>query len=49
VNLFSLLDQAATRYPDRGTIYRGTQQVATFAELRSRALKIAASLRRIYF
>jgi acyl-CoA synthetase (AMP-forming)/AMP-acid ligase II len=48
VNLFSLLDQAATRYPDRGAIYRGTQQVATFAELRSRALKIAASLRRIY-
>ncbi len=45
VNLFSLLDQAAARYPDRGAVYRGTEQVHSFAALRSRALRIAAGLR----
>ena len=45
MNLFSLLDQAATRFPDRGAVFRGTEPVHSFAELRSRALRIAAGLR----
>ncbi len=45
MNLFSLLDQAATRFPNDGAVFRGTDQVHSFAELRSRALRIAAALR----
>ena len=45
MNLFSLLDQAATRFPERGAVFRGTEPVHSFAELRSRALRIAAGLR----
>ena len=46
MNLFSLLDQTAARLPDRGAVFRGTVPVCTFAELRSRALRIAGGLRR---
>jgi fatty-acyl-CoA synthase len=45
VNLFALLDQAASRFADRGAVYRGEQQLLTWAELRERALRLAGSLR----
>jgi acyl-CoA synthetase (AMP-forming)/AMP-acid ligase II len=45
VNLFSLLDQAAARFGDRGAVYRGEDQLHTWAGLRDRALRLAASLR----
>ncbi|WP_448203769.1 AMP-binding protein [Azospirillum sp. sgz302134] len=45
MNLFSLLDQAATRFPNNGAVFRGTDRVHSFAELRSRALRLAAALR----
>ncbi|MBK1842342.1 AMP-binding protein [Azospirillum sp. YIM B02556] len=45
MNLFSLLDQAAARHPDRGAVFRGTEAVHSFAGLRSRALRLAAGLR----
>ena len=45
MNMFALLDQAATRFADRGAVYSGTKQVATWTELRDRALRLAASLR----
>ncbi len=45
MNLFTVLDQAATRYGDRGAIYLGERQVATWDELRDRALRIATSIR----
>ncbi len=45
VSLFSLLDQAAARFADRGAVYLGTQQVATWSELRTRALGLAGGLR----
>jgi acyl-CoA synthetase (AMP-forming)/AMP-acid ligase II len=44
MNLFSVLDQAATRFGERGAVYRGTEQLYTFAELRDRALRLATSL-----
>jgi fatty-acyl-CoA synthase len=46
VNLFSVLDQAATRFGERGAVYRGTEQLHTFAELRDRALRLATSITR---
>ena len=45
MSLFSLLDQAATRFPDRGAVFRGTEQVSTWAELRARALGLAGAIR----
>ena len=45
MSLFSLLDQAAARYPDRGAVYLGTEQVSTWAELRRRALGLASAIR----
>lgn len=44
MNLFAALDQAATRLGDRGAVYRGTEQLHTWAELRDRALRLATSL-----
>ncbi|MCZ8377871.1 long-chain fatty acid--CoA ligase [Mycobacterium sp. CPCC 205372] len=44
-NLFTMLDQAASRFGDRGAVYLGEQQMWTWAELRERALRLAASLR----
>src|ERR1700693_4058255 len=46
MNLFSLLDQVARRFPDHGAVYTGTEQVSTYAELRSRAVRLAGGLRR---
>lgn len=44
MNVFSVLDQATTRFGDRGAVYRGTDQLHTFAELRDRALRLATSV-----
>jgi fatty-acyl-CoA synthase len=45
VNLFAMLDQAVSRFPDRGAVYRGNRRVWTWLELRDRALRLAASIR----
>jgi acyl-CoA synthetase (AMP-forming)/AMP-acid ligase II len=45
MNLFGLLEQAACRFPDHGAVYRGTDLVWTYSQLRHRALQIASSLR----
>lgn len=45
MNLFTLLDQTATRFGDRGAVYSGERQVCTWAELRGRALRLAGALR----
>lgn len=45
MNLFALLDQAASRFPDRGAVYQGDRRVCTWIELRDRALRLAASIR----
>ncbi|HEX2284338.1 MAG TPA: AMP-binding protein [Mycobacterium sp.] len=44
MNLFALLDQTASRFPDRGAVYRGERQLHTWRELRARALRLAATL-----
>jgi acyl-CoA synthetase (AMP-forming)/AMP-acid ligase II len=46
VSLFSVLDQAAQRFGDRGALFEGRRQIATWAELRDRALRLATSIRR---
>jgi acyl-CoA synthetase (AMP-forming)/AMP-acid ligase II len=46
MNLFTLLEQAACRFPDQAAIYRGRERVCSYAELRSRALRLAAGLQR---
>ena len=45
MNLFSLLDQTATRYPEHGAVFHGLEQVLTWRELRSRALSLSAGIR----
>jgi acyl-CoA synthetase (AMP-forming)/AMP-acid ligase II len=45
LNLFALLDQAASRYGDRGAVYVGERQVQTWCELRERALRLATTIR----
>jgi acyl-CoA synthetase (AMP-forming)/AMP-acid ligase II len=45
VNLYFLLDQAARRFPERGAVFLGARQIASFAELRSRVLRLSAGLR----
>jgi acyl-CoA synthetase (AMP-forming)/AMP-acid ligase II len=45
MNNYYLPEQSAVRFPDRGAVFRGEEQVLTFAQLRSRALKLAAGLR----
>ncbi len=45
MNLFSLLDQTALRFPDHGAVFQGLQQVLTWRELRTRALSLAAGIR----
>ncbi len=44
MNLFALLDQTARRLPDHGAVFVGAQQVASYAQLRERALRVAAGL-----
>jgi fatty-acyl-CoA synthase len=46
VNLFALLDQTAARFADRGAVFLGERQLSTWGELRKRALRLAASIRR---
>lgn len=46
MNIFHLLDQSARRFPDHPAIFSGERPVATYAELRTNALGIAAALRR---
>jgi acyl-CoA synthetase (AMP-forming)/AMP-acid ligase II len=45
MNLFSLLDQTATRYPDHGAVFHGTERVLSWRELRARSLCLAAGIR----
>jgi fatty-acyl-CoA synthase len=45
LNLFTVLDQAATRFPDRGALYLGERRLCTWLELRERALRIATAIR----
>jgi len=45
VNLFTVLDQAAARFPDRGALYHGERRLCTWLELRERALRIATAIR----
>jgi fatty-acyl-CoA synthase len=45
LNLFTVLDQAAARFPDRGALYHGQHRLCTWLELRERALSIATTLR----
>ena len=47
MNLFSLLDQTASRHGDLGAVYHGEQQVHTWSSLRDRALRLAGSLREL--
>jgi acyl-CoA synthetase (AMP-forming)/AMP-acid ligase II len=44
LNLFSLLEQTAARFGDRGAVYLGDRQIHTWKQLRDRALRIATSL-----
>ncbi|MUL79109.1 AMP-binding protein [Mycolicibacterium sp. CBMA 226] len=44
MNVFSVLDTAATRFGDRGAVYRGRTQLHTWKELRERASRLAAGL-----
>jgi fatty-acyl-CoA synthase len=44
VNLFALLDQAASRFGDRGAVYLGQRDLQTWRELRDRALRLATTL-----
>ncbi|MEB3031936.1 acyl-CoA synthetase [[Mycobacterium] nativiensis] len=45
MNMFSLLDQAAARFGERGAVYQGERRLHTWRELADRALRLAASLR----
>ena len=45
LNMFALLDQAASRFGDRGAVYCGERQLCTWRELRDRALRLATSVR----
>src|SRR3974390_1316290 len=45
MNVFCLLEQTSRRFADRDAVYVGTTRVQTYAELRLRALRLAAGLR----
>src|SRR5262249_3648189 len=45
LNLFTVLDQAAARFPNRGALYHGRRRLCTWLELRERALCIATTIR----
>jgi fatty-acyl-CoA synthase len=45
VNLFAVLDQAASRFGDRGAVYSGARPLWTWRQLRDRALRLATSIR----
>ncbi|MUL85667.1 MULTISPECIES: long-chain fatty acid--CoA ligase [unclassified Mycolicibacterium] len=44
MNVFAVLDQAAARFGDRGAVFLGKRQLATWAQLRDRVLRLATSL-----
>jgi fatty-acyl-CoA synthase len=48
LNLFTVLDQAAARFPDRGALYHGERRLYTWQELRDHALRVAAAIRQHY-
>ena len=45
MNVFTVLDRAATRFPDRPGVFWGTQLFGSLRETRERALRIASGLR----
>lgn len=45
MNIFTLLAQAAHRFPDHGAVFHGERQVERYADLHRRALELAAGLR----
>jgi fatty-acyl-CoA synthase len=45
VNLFALLDQAASRFAERAAVFQGERCLYTWDELRDRALRLATSIR----
>ena len=45
LNLFAILDQTATRFPDSPAVYHGSRLFCTWRELRQRALRLATSIR----
>lgn len=47
MNLFTLLEQAATRFGDRGAVYHGERRLHTWSELADRARRLATSLGRL--
>jgi len=47
VNLITVLDQAATRFGERGAVYHGERRLHTWSELADRARRLGTSLRRV--
>jgi fatty-acyl-CoA synthase len=45
LNLFALLDQAASRLGDRDAVYHGERQLYTWSELHERVLRLASTIR----
>lgn len=45
MNLFSLLDQSALRLPEHDAVHVGRERVLTYAQLRTRCLRLAHALR----
>ena len=45
MNVSTLLDHAARRFPTHGAVYRGSELLWRYGELRDRALRIGAALR----
>src|SRR6266481_2433709 len=44
MTLFTLLAQSARRYPKRGAVYLGAEELLTYEGLESRALRLAGAL-----
>lgn len=44
-SLYALLDKTATRFPEHGAVYRGTEKVWCWRGLRDRVLCLAGGLR----
>lgn len=45
LNLFAILDQTATRFPDSPSVYHGSRLFCSWRELRDRALRLATGIR----
>jgi acyl-CoA synthetase (AMP-forming)/AMP-acid ligase II len=45
MNLFTLLDRSAARYPNHGAVFLGTQALLTWSEVHGRASRLAAGMR----